>query len=422
MTLIKTSLLNGVAVGTRLGTSLLQNKILAVYVGPSGYALIGQLQNVVSMAISLAGGLFNTGVTKYTAEYYDNADRQKAVWRTSGTLSIWLTTIVSLSIAIFHKQLSLYVLKDIRYGGVFLWFAVALPFYVFNFWVLAILNGHKDFRRYVVFNITASVVGLMITGVLAVRWGLWGALISIATNQSMVVLVIIAFSRKLIWFKLNSLLGRIDRDAARNLGKFVLMALTSTCVVPTSLILIRDHLIVNFGWEAAGAWQGTWKISETYLTLITGTLSAYYLPRLSEIRASRELLQEIIGGYKVILPITILGAVSIYYMRDTIIGLLFTKEFSQIRSIIGWQIAGDVIKVASWLLGYVLIAKAMVFWFIVTEVCFSVSFIILVKLLTISYGINGVSMAYLINYCLHLAAMALLVIVKFHKQAQEENV
>ena len=49
MTLLKTSALNGIAVLTRVGTALLLNKILAVHVGPAGYAVIGQFQSLVGM-------------------------------------------------------------------------------------------------------------------------------------------------------------------------------------------------------------------------------------------------------------------------------------------------------------------------------------------------------------------------------------
>ena len=53
MTLIKTSLLNGIAVLVKLLTLLGLNKILAIYVGPAGYAVLGQFQNAVQMITTL---------------------------------------------------------------------------------------------------------------------------------------------------------------------------------------------------------------------------------------------------------------------------------------------------------------------------------------------------------------------------------
>ena len=83
MSLVKTSLLNGIAVAVKLASALVLNKVLAVYVGPAGYAIIGQFQNVVSILVSLAGGLVATGVTKSTAQHFDDEAKQHQVWQTA---------------------------------------------------------------------------------------------------------------------------------------------------------------------------------------------------------------------------------------------------------------------------------------------------------------------------------------------------
>ena len=79
MTLVKTSLLNGVAVAVKVASALVLNKVLAVYVGPAGYAIIGQFQNAVSIIVNFSGGILATGVTKLTAQHYDDEDKQHAI-------------------------------------------------------------------------------------------------------------------------------------------------------------------------------------------------------------------------------------------------------------------------------------------------------------------------------------------------------
>jgi len=98
MALIRTSLLNSIAVSVKVVCALLLNKILAVYVGPSGYAIIGQFQNVVSVLISLAGGVVSTGVTKATAEHFDDTTKQHAVWQTAIRLSLIASLITGMSL------------------------------------------------------------------------------------------------------------------------------------------------------------------------------------------------------------------------------------------------------------------------------------------------------------------------------------
>jgi len=406
LNLVKTSLLNGIAVVIKLVTALSLNKLLAIYVGPAGYAIIGQFQNAIGMITTFASAGINTGVTKYTAEYFDNNERQYTVWRTAVVIVAAGSLLAALIIALFHKSLAVLFLKDEVYGSIFLWFAATLSLLVFNALLLAIMNGKKDIRRYVTVNITGSLVSLVVTGILARFWGLYGALVALTINQSIVFIVTLAICSKSEWFRLRNLIGSYDHAVARNLGRFVLMALTTAAVGPTSQIIVRNHIATTFGWSTAGHWQAVTKISEMYLMLVTSSLSIYYLPRLSEIRDNRELKQEIIKGYKLILPVAVLGAGTIYLLRDWIVVTLFTADFAPMKEMFAWQLAGDVAKIGSWLLAYVMLGRAMTRAFIVTEVFFTASWVGLVFLLTDMFAVQGVFMAYCINYLFYWIVVA----------------
>lgn len=406
MNLVKTSLLNGIAVAIKLVTALGLNKLLAVYVGPAGYAVIGQFQNAIGMITTFASAGINTGVTKYTAEYFDDEERQHSVWRTALIIVAIGSLFASLGIALFHNSLAVLFLKNEAYGSVFLWFSGTLTLFVFNALLMAILNGKKDIRRYVVINISGSLVALVVTGLLARGWGVYGALVALAINQSIVFIVTFLICLKTEWFRLQNLLGGFDRAIACNLGKFVLMALTSAAVGPTSQILVRNHIATTLGWTTAGHWQAVTKISEMYLMLVTSTLGIYYLPRLSEIRNNGELKHEIRNGYKLILPVAILGAVLIYLLRDRIIVTLFTADFAPMKDMFAWQLTGDVVKIGSWLLSYVMLGRAMTRAFIVTEIIFAALWVGMVFILTNKFAVQGALMAYCVNYVLYWIVMA----------------
>ena len=49
-------------------TGLISVKVVASIIGPSGVALVGQLNNFATIAMSLASGGINNGITKYVAE------------------------------------------------------------------------------------------------------------------------------------------------------------------------------------------------------------------------------------------------------------------------------------------------------------------------------------------------------------------
>ena len=409
MSLIKTSLLNGIAVAVKVASALVLNKILAVYVGPAGYAIIGQFQNVVSIVVSLAGGVVATGVTKATAQHFDDEAKQHAVWQTAIRFSLVASLIAGISLLFLGNWMSEWLLHRTDMSSVFVWLALTLPAMAANNLLLAIVNGKKEVGIYVIANIIGSLLSLLVIGLLAYYFGLYGALIAFTINPAIVLLSTAAMVARTDWFKAKFLWGQMNRPALRELSGFGLMGLTSALAIPISYMLIRDHLATNLGLTAAGYWQASWKISEIYLMLVTTTLSVYYLPRIAEIKTAQELKTEIIKVYRFVMPIVAVGAVTIYVLRDFIIHTLFTPDFLPMRELFPWQLAGDVIKIGSWILAYIMLGRAMVKVFVMTEVAFSISFVVLSWLLVGKFGLIGVPMAYAINYCCYWVGMWYLV-------------
>lgn len=416
MTLIKTSLLNGIAVIVKMLTLLGLNKILAIYVGPAGYAALGQFQNAVQMIITVASGAINTGVTKYTAEYHEDEAKQHAVWQTAGTIALIGSIAVAVVVSIFNEQLAVWFLKDAEFGSIFIWFSVCLVFLVLNTLLLAILNGKKEIYRYVTANIAGSLFALLITTLMTVRWGLYGALLALAIYQSLSFFVTMALVYKTKWFKFRFLIGSIDKTSAKKLANYTSMALTSAACIPLSHILIRNHLGETLGWDAAGYWEAMWRLSSAYLMLVTTTLSVYYLPRLSELIELTDIKKEIIQGYKVIFPVAAACGLIIYLLRDVFIRVLFTAEFAPMEELFGWQMVGDTLKIGSWLLAYLMLGKAFTKLFIISEIASAISFYVLTYLFTEKFGLKGVAIAHSVNYFIYWILMAVFISEELKKQ------
>lgn len=381
-----------------MATALVLNKILAVYVGPAGYAVIGQFQNAMAIIITFASGALNTGVTKITAENFDDEARQRALWGTAGTITVCVSALLSLVIIVFRAYLAKVFLADEALSEVFIWLAISLVFISVNALLLAILNGKKEVGRYVTSNIAGSFLGLIVVGVLTWRLQLYGALIALSVYQAVVFVVTLHQCFKTSWFRLGNLFGRIDINLAQALGKFAIMAVTTAIVVPLSQVLVRTHLGENYGWSYAGYWDAIWRISSIYLTLVTTTLTLYWLPRIAEIRAWPELRKEIIQAYKIVLPLAAISAFAIYVMRDIVIVILFTPDFAPMRELFAWQMAGDILKIGSWILAFIMVGKGMTLEFVVTETCAAALFWIFTVVFTGMFGFKGVAIAHFFTY------------------------
>lgn len=409
MNLFKTSVLNGIAVLIKTATMFIITKILAIYVGPSGYAVIGQFQNFIQIITSFSGGVINAAVIKYTAEYYKDEDRQRAIWRAAGSIIFLCSIIMAVIILLLQRKLSLYVFETDSFQSIFVWFAIFLIFFNFNAFLLAILNGKKEILKLVIANIVGSFFSLAITTILVIKFQLYGALLALSIYQATAFLVTLTLCYKADWFKFKDLFGKIESDIAKKFVAFAFMMLIGALCAPLSQIFIRTYLGSQFGVEYAGYWEAMIRLSGAYLMLVTTTLSVYYLPRLSELSVINEIKKEVYLGYKVIFPVALLGAIIVYLLRDWIIRLLFTDAFLPMRELFLWQLIGDSLKIGSWILASLMISKAMTKMFIFTEIFFSALLVFLTYLFTKFFGFEGVSIAYFVNYAIYWIVVGLFV-------------
>ncbi|AHG74144.1 Polysaccharide biosynthesis protein [Mannheimia sp. USDA-ARS-USMARC-1261] len=391
------------------------NKILAVYVGPSGYALIGQFQNFIQMVTVFSGNAINTAVVKYTAEYYEQPEKQRTIWQTATGIIFFFSLVGGGLIFLLREKLSVVIFNNSDYESVFIWFAVFLLFFNLNTLFLAILNGKKAIERLVAANISGSLISLAITAVLVIEFGLYGALVALAIYQSLAFFITFFICNQASWFSWKELFGNLDKGIARKFASFALMAVVSAVCVPVSQMVIRQYLSYEYGNEYAGYWEAMVRFSGAYLMLVTTTLGVYYLPRLSELKEVDKIKQEIFLAYKYIFPLALLGGVTVFILKDWIIITLFSDKFLPMRELFFWQILGDIVKIGSWILAYLMLSKAMTKLFVITEVVFSISSVLLSILFVNLIGFEGVSLAHLINYTLYLMVVGLFIFKVLNK-------
>lgn len=409
MNLLRTSVLNGIAVIIKTATLFILNKILAVYVGPAGYAVIGQFQNFIQMLTTFSGSAINTAVVKYTAEYGDDENKQKTVWRTAGSLALIFSLFFTVLIFVFHRSLSIFIFNTDEYSSVFICFAVFLTFFNFNALLLAILNGKKEITRLVIANISGSLFSLAITSILAIWYGLLGALIALSLYQSMSFIVTLMICIRANWFDIRYLFGRIDSQVSKNFAAYALMALVSAVCLPLSQMVIRGYLSSEFNLTYAGYWEAMIRLSGAYLLLVTTTLGVYYLPRLSELFKLADIKKEVWIGYRFIFPIAVVIAIALYLLKDHVIVLLFSNKFLAMGELFFWQLIGDSLKIGSWILAYLMLSKAMTKLYISTEIIFALSSIALTYVCTQYWGFKGVSIAHALNYAIYWLVMSIFV-------------
>jgi len=388
-------------------TGLVSVKIVSVIIGPSGIALLGQLNSFSSIVLNFASGGINNGITKYVSEY-QNESIVKQYISTAFRITLYCSVLVGICLIAFHRMLSNLVMLSPQYGYVFVVFGVTVLLYALNNLLLSVLNGYKEYQRFVKINIVNSICGLIFTVTLVFFFKLKGALISAVTYQSVTFFATLWMARKLTWMKKDYYLRKLENPIVKKYLQYALMSFVSIVTVPVSDLILRGYVISSISSAHAGWWEAMNRLSGMYLMVITSSFGVYYLPRLSELKTKAELRHEIFKAYKVIIPILLVGFSMIYFLRELVIYILFTKEFQPMESLFIWQLAGDFFKIASWLLAFLMIAKSMTKAYITTEILSTILYVGIAFLLIKANGVIGITQSHFVSYVIYMVIMVIL--------------
>lgn len=388
----------------RIGSGFIVAKVVAIQTGPSGMAMLGQLQSMITALNGIVAAPVGNGLVRYTAEHDASGfDACQPWWR---ACTRWLQFILLLTIPVVcfgAKSLATLLFGEQKYAWVIVFVGLALPLSALNTLLASVINGQQQYRRFISLNTISVLIATAIMLALAHTRQLDGALLAAAMFSGISGVVMLLGAMRQPWFRLRHWFGSVDKSHFRGVGSYVAMAVVSAVCAPASLVLVRNILISRVGWTEAGQWQAVYKISEVYLGVITMALSTYYLPRLSTISGYQSIRTEILSVSRVVMPVVSILAIGIYVLRDVAIGLLFTEQFRPARDLFAIQLIGDVVKILSWLFAFPMLSRGAAKWFIGTEILFGISFPVLTWFFVSEYGVAGANLAYATNYCIYFA-------------------
>ncbi len=401
---LSVSLKNSLQIIIRFVVGILNMKVVAYFIGPAGLVLFGQLQNALQIGTSISGLGFTNGVIKYTSQYKSNIRIQQIITSTGFTLTVLSSILLGTLIILFSEWLSNFLFKTNEYTMVCRFLGINLLTASLLSFFLAVLNGLGLLKKFIIINIIHSISLLCIVTVATAIWKIEGML------WALVLQAIISASTS-IWFIVKERIKirfYISKIAFFKLGNYSIMTLVNGCIGPLILLIIRDIIINEESIFMAGIWEAINKVSNSYITLIAGAFSYYFLPTFSSLK-KRSAIKELVNNtYKTLLPLLIIGGLSIFILRKPLINLLFSIEFTKATSIIKWQLIGDVFRVLSWVIGCLLIAKAKTKTFVATEIISGLLQITLTHLLVARFGIEGSTLAYCIENMMYFGMMYLI--------------
>ncbi|GAA4943442.1 O-antigen translocase [Algibacter agarivorans] len=408
--LVKTASLQSASVLTRIIAGLLTSKAIAVFVGPVGLALIGNLRNFVGAFQSVATlGLYK-GAVKFISEFKENTIELSKTLSTVYYVGFISTIMVSFFCYFKAEWINTIIFPTYSdYAYVIQIFAIVLPFYALNMFSFSIMNGFSKYKILIIINIIGQTLSVSIALLLIYQNKIDGALISVAIAESLIFLITlvgIVNRRSLVpLIKLSN----VSFNVFKKLSPYSIMALFTAVLLPLIAIAIRSYIIENIGYKDAGFWEAMTRISKYYLMLVSSLVALYLLPRFSEIDDTKTFKKEVFSFYKTIVPILAVGLLIIYLLRHYIIIAVFSEEFIPVEDLFLWQLLGDFVKVLSIVIAYQFLAKKMFWHYILTE-----AFLIIILYTTSVYFINlyddvkGAVVAHFVSYIMYYGIILLI--------------
>lgn len=399
-----TSIIGGAA-ALNIGIGLLRMKAVALLLGPAGVGLIGLATNVVALVSSVAGLGFGSVGTRQIAEAAGKDDPQAiAIARRAlfwGTLG--LAALGGLALWALRVSVATHLLGDPLQAHLVGWLAPAVALTVAAASQSALLTGLRRIgdlaRVQVAGGVLATVLGL------AALWA-WG-------RAGIVAYVIAAPLASFVFGHLFvarlpkarghdgglPALAHQWRTLARLGAAFMVAGLAATA----GQLLVRTLVQRELGPEALGQFQAAWTLSMTYIGFVLGAMGTDYYPRLTAVIDDPAAVNRLVNQQtEVALLLATPVLLAILALTPWVVRMLYSAEFGEATDVLRWQVLGDFLKVASWPLGFILLAAGAGRTFVITEWLAMGNFVLFTWLALPWLGVAATGFACLGLYVVHL--------------------
>ncbi|MDX1695599.1 MAG: O-antigen translocase [Ketobacteraceae bacterium] len=406
--ILRSSAIIGGASVLNILIGLLRMKVVAVLLGPAGVGLIGILNNLMSAGSTIAALGFGNVGTRQIAEARGQEDqagvdaaRRALFWGT-----IVLALIGALAFWAARSVIAQHVLGDVTLAPHVGWVSLGIALTVATGSQRALLTGMRrigDIARITVVSSLASALA----GIAAVYvFGEAGVIVLVLSAPLAGLIISHIFVAKLPAIKtgrtpLNEL-SEQWMTLARLGSAFMVAGLSVTL----GQLVVRSMVQQQLGTDSLGYFQAAWAISMTYIGFVLSAMGTDYYPRLTAAIHDQENARRLVNEQAHV-AILLAGPVlvAMLALAPWIIRLLYTEEFIPAVTILRWQILGDVLKILSWPMGFIILACGKGKIFMVKEAAIMGVFVVATWVMLPFIGLEATGIAFFVMYAVNVPVL-----------------
>lgn len=386
---------------SRLISNLFILKQIASSLGPGGMGFLGNFMSLCTLAATLAGGGILSGIIKYIAEYSSSTNRQLNFAGSALMYSTFFAIVVLILGSLFINEITYYIFRGQRYQFFIYFFLISQCFVALNNYSYGLLNGYKKNNLYALVIVSGNVIAIIVSYFSIKYYGAWGAVIAIMSPVLCPFIPIMAlclFSGFLSDLQFNS-----TKSDSVLLSKYSFMMFFSAICFPIVEIYIRNKIVQVAGIEEAGFWQAITRLSSAYLSFYSLFFTFYFVPLIAGENDFSKISTEVKKIMVFNAGLFLLMVLIYVCVQNFVIQFVFSKEFLPISDLFILQMLGDFFRVVGWVVGFVIIAKAMTRLYILSELIQGLMFVLMTSIaLNYSSALRGVIIAHVLTcflYC-----------------------
>ena len=289
--LLKIVSLNSISVIVSFFLGIASIKIVSVFMGTSGMALLGSFKNFTSMFKSMSTIGISNLVVKLVVENKNDKKELSIIYSTFFWVFLLISVVLGGVVLIFAGFIADFLFFNNKCVIPIQFFGLLLPLVIINAFWMAIYNGLEEFKKIVFIQIISNILVFGLTAFLIWKQNIFGGLLSIAIGEFLMVVVTFLFVRNdsdYFKFDLHKIMSKKYINVIK---KFSVMALLTAVIVPMTLLFIRNQIVQNYSIHDAGIWDAVNRLSSFYMMIFSSGLSLYYMPKLASLKTDNEFIE-----------------------------------------------------------------------------------------------------------------------------------
>lgn len=386
---------------------IVQSKAVAVLLGPQGVGLMGLFNSVLGLASTLSGmGIATSGVREIAASM--ESKDQDVLSRTSlafRRLSLTLGIVGALFVFGLRSWISQVTFGDMEHAGSIGWLSLAVFFMVISTSQTALIRGMRRIGDLARVSVLGVAIGTLLGIPMMVLWGNQGVVFYILGVAGTTVLVSWWYTRKIQIKPVSLSFGEIV-VASRELLKLGLAFMGAGLFTMISLYLIKTLVTRQLGIHATGLYEAASSLANVYIGFILGAMGADFFPHLAGVSGDDATSNRLINSQAQIGTLLALpGILAALALGPWLLRLLYSVEFSPAFEIFRWQALGTFLRLVSWPLGFLVLARARGNLYLLTELISNLVFLGAAWLGLKFWGVTGVGVAFFGLYIFYTILM-----------------